>query len=101
MLDSYNSLRLDYFDNLRFKFDCRKVTSPSHPTVPSHLPEARRFVRHFGLHHFAHLRAVAEGLDIVQCAARYMWTEHGHEARSAHFQTVDAVRAIASRHGEL
>jgi integrase len=57
-------------------------------------------VRHLGLHHFAYLRAVAEGLDIAQCAARYLGTEHGHEARSAHQQTVDAVRAIARRRSE-
>ena len=57
-------------------------------------------MRHLGLHHFAHLRAVAEGLDIAQCATRYFGTEHGHEARSAHQQTVDAVRAIARRRSE-
>jgi hypothetical protein len=60
----------------------------------------RRFVRHIGLHHFAYLRAVAEGLDIAESAARYLGTEHGHEARSAHQQTVDAVRAIARRRSE-
>jgi len=57
-------------------------------------------VRHIGLHHFAYLRAVAEGLDIAESAARYLGTEHGHEARSAHQQTVDAVRAIARRRSE-
>ena len=57
-------------------------------------------MRHLGLHHFAYLRAVAEGLDIAECAARYLGTEHGHEARSAHQQTVDAVRAIARRRSE-
>jgi integrase len=57
-------------------------------------------VRHIGLHHFAYLRAVAEGLDVAECAARYLGTEHGHEARSAHQQTVDAVRAIARRRSE-
>ena len=62
--------------------------------------EGRQFVRRIGLHHFAHLRAVAEGLDVTQCAARYLGTEHGHEARTAHQQTVDAVRAVARRRGE-
>jgi hypothetical protein len=57
-------------------------------------------VRHIGLHHFAYLRAVAEGLDIAESAARYLGTGHGHEARSAHQQTVDAVRAIARRRNE-
>ncbi|WP_296313565.1 hypothetical protein [Pseudomonas sp.] len=44
--------------------------------VPSSLPSPtrslaqRRFVRHIGLHHFAYLRAVAEGLDVAECAAR-------------------------------
>jgi hypothetical protein len=52
----------------------------------------RRFMRAIGLHHFAHLRTVAEGLNIAQYAARYLGTEHGHEARLAHQQTVDVVR---------
>ena len=70
------------------------------PPVPTRSTAQRRFVRTIGLHHFAHLRAVAEGLDVAQCAARYLGTEHGHEARSAHQQTIDAVRAIARRHNE-
>ncbi|RZI54391.1 MAG: hypothetical protein EOP12_03155 [Pseudomonas sp.] len=49
---------------------------------------------YLGLHHVAHLRVVAEGLDIAQCAARYLSIENDHEARLAHEQTVDAVRAI-------
>lgn len=57
----------------------------------------RRFVQTLGLHHFAYLRAVAEGLEVAESAAPYLDTEHGHEARSAHQQTVDAVRVIARR----
>lgn len=56
---------------------------------------------HVGLHNFAYLRAVAEGLDIAECAARYLGIEHGHEARLVHQQTVDAVRAITRRRSEL
>ena len=52
------------------------------------------------MHHFAHLRAVAEGLDVVDNARRYLGVEHGHEAETAHKQTVDAVRAIAKRTSE-
>ena len=37
-----------------------------------------------GLHYFAHLRAVAESLDVAECAARYLGTEHGQEARLGH-----------------
>ena len=73
---------------------------PSNPSSPTRSPGERRFVRQIGLHHFAYLRAVAEGLDVAECAARYLGTEHGHEARSAHQQTVDAVRAIARRRSE-
>jgi integrase len=72
----------------------------SNPSPQTCATEERRFVRRIGLHHFAHLRAVAEGLDVAECAARYLGTQHGHEARSAHHQTVDAVRSIARRHGE-
>ncbi len=58
------------------------------------------FVRRLGPHHFAHLRAVAEGLDITDCARRYLGVEHGHQARAAHQQASDAVRAVARRRGE-
>jgi integrase len=57
-------------------------------------------VSRLGAHHFAHLRAVAEGLDIADSARRYLGIGHGHEARSAHLQTVESVRAIARRRGE-
>ena len=73
---------------------------PPSPSPPAPSPEGKRFIRRLGRHHFAHLRAVAEGLDFTQCAARYLGTEHGYEARTAHQQTVDAVRAVARRRGE-
>ena len=73
---------------------------PPSPSPPAPSPEGKRFIRRLGRHHFAHLRAVAEGLDVTQCAARYLGTEHGYEARTAHQQTVDAVRAVARRRGE-
>ena len=59
-----------------------------------------RFVPRLGPHHFAHLRACAEGLDLVDCARRYLGIAHGHEARTAHQEAVDAVRAVARRRGE-
>jgi hypothetical protein len=58
-----------------------------------------RFVRRLGPHHFAHLRACAEGLDLADCARRYLGIEHGHEAKTAHQEAVDAVRAVARRRG--
>ena len=76
------------------------MLSPSSPSDRPHFIEGRRYVRRIGLHHFAYLRSVAEGLDIADCAARYLGTEYGHEARTAHQQTVDAVRAVARRRGE-
>jgi integrase len=53
-----------------------------------------------GPHHFAHLRAVAEGIEVQDSGRRYLGIEHGHEAVSAHRLTVDAVRAVARRRGE-
>ncbi|MBK9574317.1 MAG: hypothetical protein IPO43_17165 [Rhodoferax sp.] len=38
---------------------------------------------------------MAEGLDITDSARRYLGIGHGHEARTAHLQTVASVRAIA------
>ena len=59
-----------------------------------------RFIRRIGPHHFAYLRAVAEGLDGNDAAQRYLGTTHGHERRSAHRQLVDAIQAVARRSGE-
>ena len=59
-----------------------------------------RFIHRLGPHHFAHLRAVAEGIDLNESALRYLGIEHGNEAITAHRQTVDQVRAIARRRGD-
>jgi integrase len=61
---------------------------------------ARRLGRRLGPHHFAYLRAAAEGLDRAALALRYLGLEHGHERRSAHTELVDQVRGIARRNGE-
>lgn len=58
------------------------------------------YVRHLGRHHFAHLRAVAQGVDVDASAKRYLGVEHGHASRNAHLQTRDAVRAIARRQAD-
>lgn len=57
------------------------------------------YVHRLGRHHFAYLRAVSEGLSIVEAAKRYLAVEHGHQAKVAHQQTRDAVRAVARRRG--
>ena len=59
-----------------------------------------QFIRKLGRHHFSHLRAIAEGLDVVDSAKRYLGVEHGHQGKTAHQQTVDAIRAVARRHNE-
>ena len=69
------------------------------PTSSSPAPGAR-FVRRLGPHHFAYLRAVSEGLYLADCARRYLGIAHGHEAKTAHHEAVDAVRAVARRRGE-
>ena len=74
--------------------------SSSSPSSAVSAPNSGRFVRRLGAHHFAHLRAVAEGLDVGECARRYLGIEHGHEAKTAHQEAVDAVRAVARRRGE-
>ncbi len=53
-----------------------------------------------GAHHFAHVRALAEGLDVVSSARRYLGIEHGNQAHAASRQTVDALRALANRRNE-
>lgn len=51
-----------------------------------------------GLHHFAYLRSIAQGLGIIESAKRHLGITHGHIAKSAHHETVDAVRAVARRY---
>ncbi len=58
------------------------------------------YARRLGPHHFAHLRACAEGLNMLDSARRFLGIEHGHQAVTAHRQTVEAVRAIARRRSE-
>ncbi|RYF04284.1 MAG: hypothetical protein EOO77_29870, partial [Oxalobacteraceae bacterium] len=53
-----------------------------------------------GRHHFAHLRAVAEGLSLSDAAHRYLAIEHGAEAVTAHRLVVEQVRALARRRGD-
>lgn len=71
----------------------QRLSSESRPSQP-------RLVSRLGRHHFSHLRAVAEGLALIDSAKRYLGVEHGHQAKAAHRQTVDAVRAVARRHRE-
>jgi site-specific recombinase XerD len=68
------------------------------PTTPPH--RELSIVTRLGRHHFAHLRAVAEGVDLQLSAQRYLGIEHGHQARTAHRQTVDRARALALRRGD-
>lgn len=58
------------------------------------------FITRLGRHHFAHLRSIAEGLDIQDSAKRYLGVEHGHQAVTAHRQTVDSVRSLSRHRGD-
>jgi integrase len=55
--------------------------------------------RRLGRPHFAFLRAVVEGVSTTDAAPRYLGTDGQGEARDAHHQVVDALRAIALRRG--
>jgi len=56
--------------------------------------------RRIGVHHFAHLRAVAEGLPLLESAERYLGIDHGHQAITAHRAVVDELRNLARRRGD-
>ena len=56
------------------------------------------FVKRLGRHHIAHLRAVAQGIEVLPSALRYLGIEHGHQAVTAHRQVMQSVRAITRRH---
>ena len=53
-----------------------------------------------GLHHLAHLRAVAEGLSVAESARRFLAIDHGNEALAAHRKAVEQVAATARRRGD-
>lgn len=55
------------------------------------------FSERVGLHHFAHLRAVSDGIEVAKSAARYLGIEHGHQAEPAHRLAVEQVMALARR----
>lgn len=58
------------------------------------------YQRRLGPHHFAHLRAVADGLPIQASAQRYLGVEHGNAALAAHRAVVQRLRSIARRAGD-
>lgn len=53
-----------------------------------------------GPHHLAHLRAVADGLDVRACAKRYLGLEDSSEADLAHAELTSRLRAAAKHAGE-
>jgi integrase len=53
-----------------------------------------------GLHHVAHLRAVAEGIAVVEAAKRYLGVDRAAEALAEHRSAVDRVAAVARRRGD-
>lgn len=57
-------------------------------------------MRRLGKHHFAHLRAVAEGLSVAESAWRYLSITHGAEVPGAHRDVVELVRSVARRRGD-
>lgn len=71
--------------------------SPPSPALPPSFPT---WPLRLGLHHFAHLRAVAEGLPVAESAARYLGIEHGHQAQGVHRAVVERLRSLARRQGE-
>ncbi|NML15991.1 tyrosine-type recombinase/integrase [Azohydromonas caseinilytica] len=58
------------------------------------------YLRRMGPHHFAHLRAVADGLSIHASAQRYLGIEHGNAALAAHRAVVELLRSMARRAGD-
>lgn len=57
-------------------------------------------MKKLGKHHFAHLRSVAEGLDITESARRFLAIGHAAEVAGAHREVVDLARAVARRRGD-
>lgn len=53
-----------------------------------------------GLHHFACLRAVAEGVPVATAAWQYLPIEHEREAAREYRALLDRIRAVARRGGD-
>lgn len=60
-------------------------------------PSPARAKRRLGWPHFAHLRGVLQGLDVVESAKRYLAAESAEDAREVHAEVVAAARALAAR----
>jgi hypothetical protein len=58
------------------------------------------FMQRLGPPQFAYLRAVAQGLPLVDAAKRYLAIHHGAEAITAHRLVIDAAQGIARRHND-
>lgn len=53
-----------------------------------------------GAHHFAYLRALAEGVSVAEAARRYLAIETSREAARQHASLTEQVRALARRRGD-
>lgn len=53
-----------------------------------------------GPHHLAHLRAVADGLEVLACARTYLGVEDAREADIAHNELTARLRLAAKQAGE-
>ncbi|MEO6071808.1 MAG: hypothetical protein ABIP67_00780, partial [Burkholderiales bacterium] len=53
-----------------------------------------------GRHHFAYLRSIAQGLDRVDSARRYLAIDHAASALTAHRLVIERLRALARRQGD-
>lgn len=52
-----------------------------------------------GPHHLAHMRAVAEGIDVAAAAQKYLAIEDFREAQTAHNELTARLRLVARRKG--
>jgi site-specific recombinase XerD/DNA-binding phage protein len=68
--------------------------------MPAKPDTTSTYLRRMGPHHFAHLRAVADGLSIQASAQRYLGIEHGNAALAAHRAVVERLRSMARRAGD-
>lgn len=69
------------------------------PMTDSSRSPATHVHRRLGLHHVAHLRAIAEGIPVIDSALRYLDADTHAEAIAAHNNVVLKVRVVAKRRG--
>ena len=66
-------------------------------TIGGTKTQVRHHLKKLGLHHFAYMRAVVNGIDRSTAAERFLNIDHGNQTPTAHRELVETLQRIARR----